>query len=206
MAKREKKDGPSFFDRALEAFAFSMRIHETGYDSLTVGGKRDLSWVFNQEKKDMFKIDDYLKMDHKNELFTIKLDNESLKGKRLYGEEFRVRPLDGAQRLDFLDIGRNAGTKEEPNKSQYRAQLEFILANCIIDESRKCSLGPAVANRLIREDFDVAMALFDKILELSGMIDKAEENIVDDAVKNSDTTSSESSTDGSANGTASTQG
>lgn len=153
----------------------------------------------------MFTIDEYMKMDHKEELFTVKLVDAKLKGKRLYGEEFRIRPLDGAQRLDFLEIGKGED-KEGDARSQYRMQLEWVLANCIVDETRKCRLGPSIAARIVREDFEAAMSLFDKVLELSGMIDKAEDEAIEAESKNSDTTGSESSTGGSANGTGSTQG
>ena len=204
MAKNRHRNNDGL--RALAAsLALRNGAHESRYSLLGVNGKHDLSWYFSKENFGMFTIDEYMKMDHKEELFTVKLDNESLKGKRLYGEEFRIRPLDGAQRLDFLEVGRNK-EGEGDGRSQYRLQLEWVLANCIIDEGRKCRLGPSIAARIVREDFDCAMALFDKVLELSGMIDKAEEEAIEDEAKNSDTTDSASSTEGSASGTGSTQG
>ena len=144
----------------------------------------------------VFTVADYLRLPFHIEEFNVKLDEPELQGKRLFGMEFCVRQLNGAERLDFLDIEKN-GTE-----SKYRQQVRFVLANCVIDKSRMRAIGRQTADSLIACDFECAMKLFDKILDCSGMIDKAEEEVVTEESKNSEETATESSADNTANATA----
>lgn len=147
----------------------------------------------------MFNTSKYCAMPYSVDTVTVKLDDESLKGTRLYNEEFKMRCLDGGERLDFL------GIEKTDKKSQYRGQVEYILAHCIIDGDTNRTISNLCAQSIVKQDFDCAMKLFDKALEVSNLADKAAKEEAEEAEKNSAGTDTPSTTDDTAKDTDSTQ-